>query len=367
MLYISKALAYSNYAVMDTDDGVEEVYKLSELRRFVLVDGLDIKGCTVSEDGTGVFVKVVSPNQTLFQVKNQMLNGIDIQVSNGEIVSIALVKPLTQDLTVNLSDFGTVLGKHFIATYTEDIRGKTNGHSLILVIDEKITAYKNSFNRFYVGFGNKHNVVLDIQSATDSLARQLYNWFKSDSGFYLNDIGVYVRDNKVRQGYYMAEQVVFRGQYSMQRRNNISYTIPASRDAVRKMPEVMNGGKIYGKKKESFLLKACKNMNMNTPFYKGSGDFEVSVELFVNDCVKPNYEIDESYFNIMGYFESDEMPKKRRNGSEFYRLSNFIYYFDSNDKVHECFYKEFIPALRKLLLDKLGSSPDLQEYKRRMR
>lgn len=141
MLYISRYVDFAQYGVADTDDGVEEICTLADIKDAVLNCGLDVKGVQVKR-GTrpgmrdrlhDVFAYQGTPVSNRLQVKTNMLSCVEV-ITFGEMITSIRWRSnnIVEPVTIRLSDFGTSCGDRILYGNIEE-----RTHRVTLVFDDK--------------------------------------------------------------------------------------------------------------------------------------------------------------------------------------------------------------------------------------
>lgn len=144
MLYISRLSEYNTaeYYVMDTDDGVETLVSWSDIARYVIELGMDIKGVSYkSADGTLIarelLVEVYQPkaSATLSQTKFKVLYDIDVKVCNDSLVGLRVGTKTPPGLRINVSDFASGILSTLDVRFSDKLRGNI---PITLVLDDSV-------------------------------------------------------------------------------------------------------------------------------------------------------------------------------------------------------------------------------------
>lgn len=190
MLYISRFVGYDHYGVVDTDDGIETIVSLSELRDIVCVQRIGI--CGVISDGSAlrenmVFIYQPQHTRSKLQIKTRVLKGIDIKVFGTMITSITLDEVSNDNIVdIRLSDFGDACADFVLTRNTPNA-----GYRLNLILDDKVRYSPFAFcRRYYTSFANRGGigVVFDMRECSDLVAEQLYRMIRNDRNEMLGSI-----------------------------------------------------------------------------------------------------------------------------------------------------------------------------------
>lgn len=176
MLYISRNLGTNQWAVKDTDDGVEERVNDLKLRHLVLELGLEIAGVEVSVMGKvggrhpywpgmtkdGRYISKVrvwqdDSKKTPHQKKSFVLKGIDIRTSGRVIKSVSWdVDRIAEGTKIRLSEFGTSCDGYILQGAPMLLRPVT------IILDDKIRIKKHTFKNGFV-----RDLRIDMREVTD--------------------------------------------------------------------------------------------------------------------------------------------------------------------------------------------------------
>lgn len=150
MLYISRRIGSSKYAIVDTDDNTEEVISLRDLGE-ILDLGIEVKGVEVIEKfkqrgQPRIRVKIdVYQNAeyaTTKQTKLNVLKGIDIKTSGHIVTSVQWRDTeLPENTVIRLSDFGSECADSVFLRC-----GYRNKPALTVILDDKIKIRSKSLD-----------------------------------------------------------------------------------------------------------------------------------------------------------------------------------------------------------------------------
>lgn len=208
MLYISRRVGGSKYAIVDTDDNTEEVISLRDLGQ-ILDLGLEVKGVEVIEtfrrngqDRIRVKIDVYqnAAYATTRQAKLNVLKGVEIKTSGNIVTSISLRdKELAADTVIRLSDFGSECADCIFVR-----SGFRNTPTLTVILDDKIKLKSKSLDMAcYAG------IHFDLTEVTNPKVVQ-YAYHEWLSGHGSLTLAQYITDNKERYEYWEAVGVVTR-------------------------------------------------------------------------------------------------------------------------------------------------------------
>lgn len=159
MLFVSRLIGATNYGVVDTDDGVEEIITDVDLIRITKL-GLEIKG--IDADG---FARCYQDPLTmsLLQIKTNAIDGVSVFVYKDYITSIRRSAPsLRPGTRIRLSQFG----KRFSDYVLEQVMD-WNKIDLVLVVDDQFELTYPSTN-----IAPMFGVAFDITEVTNEEAAQ---------------------------------------------------------------------------------------------------------------------------------------------------------------------------------------------------
>lgn len=174
MLFVSRRIG-DKYAIVDTDDGSENVVDLSYIVDAVEVYGLRIEGILLPEVNrkikpSNLWAKVYQPPETLttLQLKTKVLLHVEVLTYKNIITSVGwngadLVKPVS----IRLSQFGTSCADYILASADTVFLGRVT-----LILDDKIEFSHDTFwrNNNTTSLG----VVYDIRECSDEKAWVVY-------------------------------------------------------------------------------------------------------------------------------------------------------------------------------------------------
>lgn len=191
MLYISRYVGFDSYGVVDTDDNIETVVKLDDIKTAVLRLGIPIRGVEVIRavrKGMRLHLGDVLAYQdvsqcTRLQTKTSMLSCVDIVTWGNMITNIRWrANDIKEPVSIRLSDFGIVLGDRILYGNRECTR-----HCITLVFDDKVKVDYRSLECH--GACGSHRVIgslglglkLDFREITEEdLVEKLYLSLFSD-------------------------------------------------------------------------------------------------------------------------------------------------------------------------------------------
>lgn len=193
MLYISRFLGRDKYAVVDTDDGKEEVVYITGIREAIRA-GVEIKGVEVSYvnghpyiDRIGVYQ--LPNNVTGKQAKMLAMAGVSIKTNGDVITSISWDDNIVKDgLRIRLSDFGRKCGDDMLKE-ARDICHKI----VIFVLDDKITVRAHTFISIC-----RTGAKLDLTAVTKPQQAKLAYWECMESTDLHNPLDSFVIDRRDR-------------------------------------------------------------------------------------------------------------------------------------------------------------------------
>lgn len=164
MLYISRCIGKTKYGVVDTEDEVEEVVTQEELADIVRL-GIVIEGAVIScksgklPELVEAFPYCVHEHNSTTLMKLRILYGIDIHVRGNIITMLGRDDRVVKEgFRIRLSDYGRVLGNHFLFDPSFGMHHKT----VILELDDKLALMEDAFN-----FASKAYVKLDITNVDE--------------------------------------------------------------------------------------------------------------------------------------------------------------------------------------------------------
>lgn len=140
MLYVSRYIGYEEYGVVDTEDGIEEVTRISQLVDIVNY-GVHIEGVHshLTSSGQYSFLDYVEPYQhpdflTQLQVKTNLMRNVEVVVWKDMITCIKVRgRAISEPVILRLSDFGTEIGDCIFKS-----NACNRSHKLTLILDDKI-------------------------------------------------------------------------------------------------------------------------------------------------------------------------------------------------------------------------------------
>lgn len=197
MLFVSKRLGSCDYAVFDTDDGVEEVINYDGLNSVIGEYGIDISGVHVhriDKPGAGQWdfwidkISVFQPAETLSkeQLKLKMLLNVTMSMFGDCITGILWdAWQIIDPVTIRLSDYGKSCSSRLLS-------GNETAccHVVTIVLDDKIKLDPDAFVLEPADLGmienlgrKSYGVVLDLREMTDLEAVRSVYWAVYSTGF----------------------------------------------------------------------------------------------------------------------------------------------------------------------------------------
>lgn len=193
MLYVSRFFGRDKYAVMDTDDGKEEVVYITNIQNAVRA-GVEIKGVEVDYIDGHPYIKTIRvyqlPNNvTGKQAKMLAMAGVSIKTNGDVITSISWDDNIVKDgMRIRLSDFGRKCGDDML----KEARDSCN-KSVIFVLDDNITVRAHTFISI-----NRTGAKLDLTAVTRPQQAKLAYWECMGSVDIHNSLDSYVIDRQDR-------------------------------------------------------------------------------------------------------------------------------------------------------------------------
>lgn len=174
MLYISRQVTRAKFAVVDTDDNVEQLADWGELYDCVVNKGLDIKGVDIHYNSgignNGMYACSITPYMAETNgkyAKLSMLYGVNMIVTNNCLTKFSL-NANVRNCTINLSDYCDS-----IADYATDYCNKPSGSNcdkIILVLDSSINVSSKAFKNL----SGSSIVHIDVSKCSDKVANYVY-------------------------------------------------------------------------------------------------------------------------------------------------------------------------------------------------
>lgn len=190
MLYISRFVGAEKFGVVDTDDDVEEILNITQLKEAVLKSGIDINGVTVGLFNGDPWIARIevyqAPSSVIRQqTKSKVLLGVDVKVFNNIITSIEwTASPTGEERVIRLSDYGTHIGarvfNQMVLAYSKNF---CSPPLLRFILDDKLTCDSKAFKAV-----SNLDVKFDLREVKDDRIAAI---------FYTNYITRYLNDNNL--------------------------------------------------------------------------------------------------------------------------------------------------------------------------
>lgn len=171
MYYVSKKIGMKKFAVMNTDDGIEEELTWDEIEVATCQLGIQIEGVTVRGWHGGAnnplvvdTVEVALPVSAmpLKSVKLKALTGVDVSVSDNCIVNVDWVIPADRKMrVVRFSDYGTSCGANIFSKKVVAWYMQKEPSYLTVILDDKIDVHPKTFKGI-----NCTDIVFDLREVT---------------------------------------------------------------------------------------------------------------------------------------------------------------------------------------------------------
>lgn len=174
MLFISRRIGRGLFGVVDTDDGVEEVWSWVDIVDFVRKDKLNIEGVISTYVGLDEKVSYVEPYQdpltrTPAQLKLELLSNVTLK-TYGEMITSIVVNDVSnrRSITIKLSDYGSACADCMLFGN----RKLMDDVPTMLILDDSVSISKHTFdlrNRSIsaVGIHSDVGVRLDLTAVTN--------------------------------------------------------------------------------------------------------------------------------------------------------------------------------------------------------
>lgn len=198
MFYISRYIGDGFYGVVDTDDGSEEQVTKNDILYYCDSLGFEIKGVKTDryfDRRWRTRILEIKPYQdesmmTLSQTKLKVMNGVQINIWQGVITSVAVSDGYDGMAKVRLSRYGTACGDYIF----KNSKSVWGNKVMTVILDDKLDENRVGENTF-TGFCDK-GIVLD---ARELHSKKILNSITKDilrsyNGFW-----------RVTQGYVLAE------------------------------------------------------------------------------------------------------------------------------------------------------------------
>lgn len=171
MYYVSKKIGMRKFAVMNTDDGLEEELTWDEIETATCKLGIHIEGVSTRGWHGGAANPLVVSNievalpvsaKSLKSVKLKALSGVDIGVSDGCIVSVDWLVPDDSKMrVVRFSDYGTSCGANVFSKKVVEWYMQKQPSYLTVVLDDKIDVHPKTFKGI-----SSTDIVFDLREVT---------------------------------------------------------------------------------------------------------------------------------------------------------------------------------------------------------
>lgn len=218
MLYISRIIdtqvqnvssdTYCNYAIVDTDDGVEEVVDWNTLCYICSDLFMSIEGVTVDGIDGIVYIDFVKPVQEPgvsidLQTKTQMLKRVTVTTYKSYITSIRCnFFDVTTPVSLRLSDFGKICADRLFY-----FRGAKIEHPITIILDDNVSFGPCSFKTFEPLMTSDLAVSFDIREITrDSVAEIIYKFVRENDLYDGHPLETVVIDREDRL-WYMSQRI----------------------------------------------------------------------------------------------------------------------------------------------------------------
>ena len=179
MLFVSRYVGQRNCAIVDTDDGVEEVVSLREAISAVSEGGLSIKG--VFPAGVD-YHAMVTPWQeprsvSKLQTKTWALKRVNVTLYKSSITNIRWCSSgINSPVSIRLSDFGRSCADCILAGWYSN----SKEHKVSIILDDKIFISDTTFVKPDASIDG---VTFDLREVTDnSIVRSAYRAFAKAAG-----------------------------------------------------------------------------------------------------------------------------------------------------------------------------------------
>lgn len=215
MFYISKRYNLSQFGVVDTDDGKEDIMTRDEIEYACIKLGIHIEGVTLRTHSKykdvvhieRIDVYVPPENRTVKETKLRTVKGVDIKTVDGQIVSIDWIKMPNANRVVRLSDYGVECGADLFPARCVGFmtQSPVADQGLTLVLDDKLTVHRKAFK-----FAYNTGLVFDLREVTDQkIVNNFYQELLTDIG--LAKIRPTVLDKDERLDYWIGVFMLNRG------------------------------------------------------------------------------------------------------------------------------------------------------------
>lgn len=316
MLYISRFAGIERFGVTDTDDGVETVVSLSQLKN-ILGMGIEVLGVdAVVHPFRGPrsidirTVKVCPPNVkgTTAQAKALIMYGVDVRSDKGRVTSVSWLydKVGKNDgpVRIRLSEHGNLL-ENFSFARTGTI---PTGMRLIFVLDDKIKVKKQSFQRFFDHYGC---LVLDVSEVTShrTLQYAYEEYFVQHRGD-IEDVDRHIIDTEEHRVIWKAIGVVYSGALRYSGQSDDTSAVVAKhfmkdfrdmRDLdfrIRSNVKDLQHAVIYA----SQIMRHKEFWQSNPTDYKKVRDNDENALLFMQNHLMSNYYKAQRFMNYLLWF-----------------------------------------------------------------
>lgn len=232
MFYVSKVVGRRKYAIMDTEDGIEQVLDVNEIIE-ALETGIDIEGINYKRFGTGRvsinYIIPISETKNVKALKALMLQGVSMEISGDTLVSIYL-DSATVDSNLVLSKYCSNVADYVVRYKWGEHIQHTN-HKVTIILDDKVTFSAKSFK----DADSCRNAIFDIRQMTnETLINNLYkSCFSTDyRDPHLHNI---IDNNQSRLNFYILERFFNKSYYFTPHDITKNYTDAFADEKARQM------------------------------------------------------------------------------------------------------------------------------------
>lgn len=330
MLFISRDIDASHWAIVDSETGAEQVASRAQIEALIAKTDIEIAGVDITVGKSGHrWVGNIRPWQdptkyTGKQAKMRTLLGVDVRTYNREITYIGVDCNLVRkSLKLRLSEFGSKVNWD-IRIHSSNIDAHSN-LTVTLVFDDNIDIIGKSRTYFPT------NMLIDISELTSTYLVDTFYMELLESGRFMgDDWGNHIVDMPWRDLYYRQIGMLYTGVHLEER----------WLEELKKYPDMYGKHQFSEKELEAFksitetsqittvtLEEAarkdiCAFLRGRTVFEFSLNDFDLlkSEIISVFDCISPKYRDKESYAfekrmllmfrNYVNFFEPELAVKK---------------------------------------------------------
>lgn len=339
--YVSKKIGMRKFAVMNTDDGLEEELTWDEIETATCKLGIHIEGVSTRGWHGGaanplvidkVEVSIPVAAKSLRSVKLKALTGVDISVSGDCIVSVDWVLPADKKMrAVRFSDYGTSCGANLFSKKVVDWYMPKEPAYLTVILDDKIDVHPKTFKGIH-----STDVVFDLREVTKPTIVEAVYLEVIQCITYTADIRRKVQDNLERLDFWIGVRVVNSGLIGSSNEQKLSDCV-FDTEAVTK--------KVYARYGKDFA-KVCSKYVPKIENYEYRND---ALSVYLNRLLgvkRPVLSCND--FDALWAEFSDRTQeccmlniiKNHTVGGEpkaLHRLRNFIRYFGVNNEIKKNF------------------------------